>query len=667
MTRLASKTRFRKLAALAAAAIAGAGLSAPILFETSLGDLSFNSAAVIAATRDSFTLTSPIALPVMPNIMIESGRLSIAAQGSETTPSGAAMVALLAGGKAKLVLDDAVLSVAPTQANGAERKKLQALAPLLASLIDMSFSSLQMRNGRVQLGRGEDATDSFSNVTMEVTRLSSKQMRAQGGFEFRNRPVTFDVTMGMEAELQSAQQQGKATIGRVLDVTLKSELLDLKAAGTLSAGDQPQLSSGASTVSVSNLRKLAQWIGFELGDGGGLGKFEARGPMEFSPGSVAFSDASFVLDGDEATGALTFKWGGEKRPAIDGTLAFKTLDVGPLLKAAGETPQGASAFKVVDYFNLSDDDTSPFPIVGQIDADVRVSAAAVSAGLIRFGRGAASFSLKNGILLADLAELEVGKGGRCGGQFGFEIDQGVPRYTLRGRIDAIDLATIANALWSYTVLAGTGDVTMDLKAAGKRTQDMVGSLSGKVGIRQTGSGQVGLDLKTLAATARAQKQEGWGGSTRGQTAIDGLTADFSIVDGQLIAERVNARAGDAALSAVGSVSLPDRFGNVKVWITHPSSEAALDPAAASPQASGAAARVPAAPAAAGPAKSAPSAAPADGGKGNAAEANGPGGGLHVHGPLDAPEIRFIPLAPPSSTDMRDPQSRPSSPPPAGKG
>ncbi|MCB1515328.1 MAG: hypothetical protein H6876_09995 [Hyphomicrobiaceae bacterium] len=665
MTRLAPSSRYRTFAAFAVAATACGGLSMPMLLGSGLGEFSFNSAAVIAATRDSFTLTSPIALPAMPNIRIEAGRLSIASSGSGTLASGTEIATLLAGGKAKLILDDAVLSIAPTQAGGTEPRKLQSLAPILSSLIGMSFSSLQMRNGRVQLGRDDDATESFANVTMEVTRVNSKQVRAYGGMDFRNRPVTFDIVMSTEAELQNAQQQGKATIGRVLDVTIKSELLELKAAGTLSAGDQPQLSSGASTVLVSDLRKLAHWIGLEIGEGGGLGKFEARGPMEFSPTAVAFSDASYVLDGSEATGALTFKWGGSVRPAIDGTLAFKSLDIAPFLKASGgaDQTQGVPAFSLARYFALGASDRSPFPLVRQIDADLRISAANVSAGTVQFGRSAASFSMKDGILLADLAELEVGKGGRCGGQFGFEIDNGLPRYSLRGRIEAVDLAALANAFWSYTVLSGAGDVTLDLKAAGRQVTDIVASLHGKVGIRQAGSGQVGLDLKTLAATARAQKQEGWGGSTRGQTAIDGLTADFSLVDGQLVAERVSARAGDATLSAVGSVSFANRVGDVKVYITHPpveGSKPANDSATSKPATSAAAtaATVP------GAAGAQPAAKNSDGGTGK--EVSGPGGGLHMLGPLDAPEIRFVPLAPASSGATPGQQNSPPVPQPAGK-
>lgn len=660
MTRHAFKSRYRNFAVLAVAAAAAAGLSAPVFFNASLGELSINTAAVIAATRDSYTLTSPVPLPLLPNVMIEAGRLSVDRSAAAQPLSGAEVLALLTTGKAKILLDDAVLSIAPTQsAETTAPDAVNALAPVLSALMKLSFSNLEMRNALVQLGRGDGAHGTLSKLTLEVTKVDSSKARATGSFNYRKRAVAFDIVLGTQAELQDGSQKGQSTIGRSIELTIESELLNLKAAGTLSAGDQPLLTSASSTVGVPNLRRLARWIGIDLGQGSGLGAFEARGPLEFSSRAIAFSDATFVLDGNEANGALSFKWGGVKRPSIDGTLAFKSFDVAPYV--TGRSDAAGTRFNVSDYLRLQGLEPHTFPLIDQIDADLRLSAASVLSGATTFGRGAASFSLKDGILLADLAELEIGKSGRCGGQFGFEVRDNTPIYSLRGKLEAIDLAALTQALWSYNVLSGSGDVTLDLKAAGQHVDEVLASMSGKVAIRQSGVGQIGVDLKTLAATTRAQAQNGWGGATRGQTAIEGLSADLSMAEGRLIADRVSARAGDAALSAVGSVNFADKVGDVKVWITHPAPGAPK----ADVGAGGASAD-----AKSGDASAAAAAvAPTTGGTAQpAAEARGPGGGLHVHGRLDAPEIRFIPLDPASSTDAREPLTRPAAPAvPAGSG
>lgn len=639
------------------ASIMAAGLAAPVVFYASiLKNVSLSSTAVSAATTDSFLLTSPMALPLMPNVTIEMGRLSVTAPNPAKQLTGSEAMALLTAGNAKLVLDDAVLSLVPTQSSGAGAKKdVDALAPVVAALLKVSFSQLQLRNAIVLLGKREDERAFLTDVTLNVTKTDRTQVHIAGSFAFRNKPVHFDIVMGMEAALQDRKNDGKGTIGRVFNIKLTSDLLQMQANGTLSAGDQPQLSSTTSTLVVPDLRKLARWIGIELGTGGGFGPFEARGPLEFSPSAIAFSDATFSLDGNEATGALTFKWGGRGRAAVDGTLAFKSFDVGPLLTPSRAAQQNPPApFRIADFFALaSSSEAAVLPLADQIDADLRISAANVSAGALRFGRGAASLSLKDGVLLADLAELEIGKGARCGGQFGLQTEEGVPLYALRGKIESIDLAILTKALWSHNVFAGAGDVTVDLKAKGRDGDQIVATMSGKIGVRQPGSGHIGLDLRTLAATARAQTQKGWGGAIRGQTVIQDLHADFTMTNGLLVAERVGARAGDAALSAEGSVNFGDKVGNMKLWITHPTVNGAqveLNPSSS---------RSDAAPNAAGTAAARAAASDASGTQ-KAVQA--PGGGLHVLGPLGAPEIRFIPLRPASASDAVDPQSRP--PPPA---
>lgn len=646
MTLKNQNSRFRAAAAALLAVIAGLGLAASSLLDSWFQQLPFTPAPVEAATRESYTLTSAVPLPLMPNVMIEGGKLSIDKPGRANDGlSGSQAIKLLAAGDVKLLLDDAVLSIAPIQSTDpATVKAGGSLAPILSALLKLSFSTLELRNASVKLGRGVEPFATLADVDFKITKPNTAQARAVGSFKYRDRPVTFDIMIGANAELQAEQARGTTTIGRTLDIVFKSELFSLTGSGILSAGDQPQLTSKSATLMVEDLRQLANWIGFKLGDGtgvGGVSKFQAQGLLDFSPQSIEFSEAKLQLDSNDATGAISFNWGGT-RPSLDGTLAFKALELSNYLPAA--RPDAAKGFDLASLLKLRPESKSPFPLVNQIDADLRVSSARVSLGSMSFGRGAASLSLKDGVLLADVAELEIGKDGRCGGQFGFQMEGQVPSYSLRGKIESIDISMLMNALWSYSIVSGNSDVTIDLKAAGDSKEKMLSSLQGRVGVIQPGSGQIGLDLRTLAATTRAQMQKGWGGATRGQTAIDGLAAEFFLVDGRLIAEKVGARAGDAVLSAVGSINVRDQVGDLKVFITHPQRDANATDVA---------------PLAARGLEAANSNE-----RGNAAGAAGAepkvsGGGLQVKGPLTLPEIRFIPLSPPPASNV---QQLPSLPP-----
>ena len=635
MTRLSNSRPSRTVAlAVVASAGLGAGVLAPVVNHVSFGTMSIGTAFVEAATGNSFTLTKPVALPLFPNIMIETGTLSVSDPGTQRRLGAAEALALLTHGSANLVLDDAVLSLAPTQsADPLAPDSSQSMAPLLQALMKLSFTNLELRKAHLRLGRGNGEHATLSNVTLDVTKTNATKAKAIGSFEYRGQKVSFEINMGTEAQLQASMPKGSAAIGRALDIKVVSEVINFSAAGTLSAGDEPQLSATTSEVEIANLRQFAGWIGLDFGNGSSLGTFKASGPLEFSPRSIAFSEAKFELDSHPATGTLTFKWGGA-RPSVDGTLAFTTFNITPYLVPPSQKLE--TAFNISRFFAAPHMESPQFPIVGQIDADLRISTGEVTLGLSKFGRAAASLSLKDGVLLADLAEFELANGGRCGGQFGFKIKDRIPNYSLSGKIEAADVALLSNALWSYSFVSGMDDVIFDLKDYGESADKILGTLGGKVAIRQQGSGQIALDLRTLAATARAQTQKGWGGAIRGQTTLEGLIGEFKVTEGTLTAENVGARAGDASLTMTGILNFPEQFGDIKMWITHPPKGAENDPVG---QAAPGIPPVQNSTFAFAPATAVDR---ADGTKSKVS-----GGGLHILGPFARPEIRFIPLDQPA--------------------
>lgn len=623
------KTKTSRRRAVATAAILtalGAGLvAAPLLIDATSSEISVQAAAVIAATRDSYTLTSPVALPLLPNFMIDSGRLSVAL--ADANHSGAAILALLSGGKARLVLDDAVLSFTPSPAAGASDgvPGPGLLAPVLEALLKLSFSKLELRQSAVHIKRASGAVHVLTDVVFDVSQSRSGEAHAVGSFAYRGRKLDVDLKVGKDSGASVSLTDGTKVSGRPLKVTMTGDLVKLSADGVIAPVGAPQFNGSSAEITIGDVRELARWLGVDWAAGPGLKKFEAKGPLEWSSRGLTFPDATFKLDGNEATGTLGLKLA-ETRPAFDGTLAFKAFDVAPYVRS-GAGREDAISFDFADYLVRRRYKDGPLPLLDQLDADLRISAAKVTSGAMAFGKGAASLSLRNGVLLADLAELEIGSGGRCGGQLGIDVGSGTPRYTLRGKFEAIELAMLAQAFWSYGVVSGNGSVVVDLVASGSTPAEIVASIKGKASIVQPSAGQIGLDLRTLAATARAQPQKGWAGATRGQTPIDGLNAQFTIDEGLLSAATVVAKAGDATLHAEGTVDLPTKAGNLKLWITHPN--------APMPEAKPANGGTP-------PASAAVTGAAAPDVR--VEPAAGPGGGLHVLGPLEAPEIRFVPLA-----------------------
>ncbi|MBL8566410.1 MAG: AsmA family protein [Hyphomicrobiaceae bacterium] len=660
MKRPDRKKRHRLTVAATVVSFVGIGLATPFVISGMSPDLSFHSAAVIAATRDSFTLTSPIALGPLSNFRLDRGTVSLVPYGPGDVLTGATAVALLTSGKAKLKVDDATVSldlrtIVHADEDGADTF---GVAPVLSALLNMQFAELALDNSDVRITRADGSVEVLSHVKLNATRQRNGRMKIAGRFDFRGRTLEVGVTLNTKS---TAENVAGAPAAFPVEVSLKGDLVHLQCAGSMSVVDTPQLTADTAELSITSVRDVASWFGSDWSGGQGLGKFSAKGPLEWTPRGISFSQAHVEIDGNVAEGALALKFA-QQRAGIDATLDFEALDLKPYLTPAGKQVS-ATPFDLAHILPRHFTDRPLMPILQDIDADLRISAGKVLASGTSFGKAAASLSLKDGVMLTDLAELEVGKSGRCTGQLSLTVSGENAQYRLKGKVDAIDIASITGTIWPHTPVSGVGEMSVDLSASGYDRSTLMQSAVGKVGLKLPASGQLGIDVKTLAATARANELQGWGGAARGQTPVDSLSAQLVLEGGRLWAEKATAKFGDATLTALGSVHLDGGLADMQIWITHPNKpEAATAPAVALKPVAGASSP---------PASSAPPAAPANTVEASAAEAANSGAGLRIRGPLHAPSIRYMRLsertdaerAPPNLTGAPAISGRPGAAPP----
>lgn len=620
MKRDGGRKRHRLAVAATVLTFVGIGLASPFIISGTSTDLSLQSAAVIAATRDSFTLTSPITLSGFSNFQLASGTISMAPSGPGDVMTGAAALAMLASGKAKLKIENASMSLDLGRAAGSDSDADEVpsigYAPVLAALVEMSFAELAVHDSELTIRRADGSVETLTAVTATITRQRTGKVKASGRFDYRGRKIESTIHMDLKGS-----GDGMPPNAVPLDLVVKSELLEAKAAGMLSVVDTPQFTADDAKISLTSIRDVAAWLGADWGSQRGLGKFEVQGALEWTPRGIAFPVARATIDGNVASGTLALKLANQ-RAAIDGTLDFETLDVSPYLEEPAQSKSPA-AFDLTYILPRHLTGTAQFPILQDIDADLRISAGKVVAKGMPFGKGAASLSLKSGVMLADLAELEVGKGGRCAGQLSVNTVNGGGAYHLKSKMTGIEVAMLGGALWSHSPVSGIGNVVIDVTASGHDKSALIESAVGKVAVDLPASGHIGIDLKTLAATARAETLQGWGGAARGQTQIDNLTANLVVDSGRLWADRVVAKSGDTILTAHGSLHMSGGLADIQLWIAHPQNKSA--PASAAPSVTGR--------------------SDADGG-GTAAAAmpagHAAGAGLLIRGLVHAPSIRFVP-------------------------
>src|SRR6185369_14501670 len=86
------------------------GLALPAIVGSRNPGMAFRPLAVLSAARDSYSLAAPIPLIASAGLSLDAGSISIAPSQAASARSGEAILALLTGGSARLILEGAVFT-----------------------------------------------------------------------------------------------------------------------------------------------------------------------------------------------------------------------------------------------------------------------------------------------------------------------------------------------------------------------------------------------------------------------------------------------------------------------------------------------------------------------------------------------------------------------------
>lgn len=515
------------------------GLAAPLLVHLTSSSLPFKS-AVVAAQTTSYTLARPVALGGGKLVIVEGGTIQLADANGKPIGSSKAD-ALLASGAGTLVLDHAELSIADPKAAVGEADLPQA--PIAEALASLRAESLILKRSTVEvtLPNGQVETLSGVDATVALKRKGLAVIRGKG--TLRGQRVTFDVTSGLQLDRRAA---GPETVP--LRAQIRSPLLEFTFDGRMAVGEQLHM-EGQGDILLSSVRQVARWLGAYWPPGPGLKVVSVKGQLAWTDRSLSFNRATVRVDGNEANGTLDLVHA-QSRPLLAGTLAFNTLDLSPFLRDRSEPSDAAlSSWSALTATIFS------APLGGLLDADVRLSAEKVLLDNSNLGSSAATIALKDGRLLADIAELQIGSG-RGAVQIGADLTAFKPRLSLRGKLDNVDLSRLIKVGDNRALLQAPGSIVLDLTGSGSTSDDLLRSITGRIGIRSLEPGRIGLDLKRAAGASIGTQIDGWAPLTRGALAFD--SADIKLIarDGVLLTEQVEVRNSEGLWTATGLVNVP---------------------------------------------------------------------------------------------------------------
>jgi hypothetical protein len=535
MRRINVISRFRALisAVIACAAIA---VFAPT-FSDRMSDDPFRASAVMAYPRDMFAVTTPVRLSEAPDLVLNRGTFLTDADAFASTHFS------------NVVLDQPVFSLnlsgqrvsSVNAGSDAVSIDPKILTPVVRTLASLAFDTLTIRRGTLYLTTATGDYESLTDVQAEVSAAQKQRVASRGSFVFRGQRVAFDATFLPPSD-------SKAPLRWPVKISLKGNLIEMTLDGYAQVAEDVQL-GGAAAVSMQSVRRLARWFGLPVPNAEGLQVASIKGPFSWTRNTLAFEGAKISVDGNEANGTLAYNMAGNG-PRLEGTLAFGTLDLTPYVHAARS--QGF-------VFDRQSSSWSPFdlsfPIIKHINADMRLSANKVVYGGQSFGRGGASITVASGKLIAEITELGLMEA-RASGQVTIDVNDLLPHYALRGKIENVDAGTAGRFLLGTNAISGRGMVTLDLAAQGQTPADVLRQLSGKASLTMSEGGKLALDLKGLLSPAKNGDGLNWGTLTKTQTAFDYLEGRAVINEG-VAEEAVLARSGSIGLLASGRADLGD--------------------------------------------------------------------------------------------------------------
>ena len=245
---------------------------------------------------------------------------------------------------------------------------------------------------------------------------------------------------------------------------------------------------GDATVSTPSLRKVVAWLGTPLGNGSILGPASVEGRLSWHKSDLSFSKASFSLDGNEAQGVVSIKFGGA-RPAVQGTFAATKLDLSPYFEAVGADVSANGPWPFV---------ATRLPVADLADCDLRLSANEALIGSVQLTGFGATGTIKDGAVAVNIGEAQV-YGGKLDATVAARMDGDRLTTHVRAAIDGALVQGPLKELLNIEALSGKANASVDISGTGATWGELAQSVAGGISITVADGALAGIDMKEIAA------------------------------------------------------------------------------------------------------------------------------------------------------------------------
>ena len=545
----------RRLFVVALLAFLGLGWFGPGLFDHH-GKLARHVGYAQAANRHIIQISRDTMLFHRPLLVVERASVSLLPPRSGRALSDQEIATKLQDGTADLVVEDAKILIDDTGLHPARSGMIpDAVKSIIQPVRDLSFRTITVVDakvtGRPALAGGPSL---LGRLTCVVTKEDASTLQIEGKFEREVISVPFDLSLDLAAADKAA--------GLVpVKFSSSSPLLNLSLAGNYIRDDELLLEAQQSSVSMPSAKDVLSWIAGQPVRGSGMQEFQATGALKWTGSFIHFQESDFVIDGNEASGGLSVRVDGE-RPMVDGTLGFENLELAPYVNTQRSALEGLRR-NALDWTRWLAGDNVGNSLLKSVDADLRLSASTVTTHGALLGGGAASITIKDGRMLADLAEMKLDETTQGNARIEVDLSGRSASYGVRGVIDTTDIGSLTRIFSHRQMVSGAGRVEINLSAEGASQRAFRDSLGGTVMLSMPDGGSLAFDLASLMSAA-SNKSSTWGEVADGTTPVDMLDATLTAENGVLTAKSVQAQTESRTLQVDGTIDLPNQTVDLSV-------------------------------------------------------------------------------------------------------
>lgn len=528
---------------------------------------------VEAAHQNIITIDQPLQLSAQPSITVTKGVFYAGARSPQ--------------GSRALVLDQPVfdidLTAKPVDDQDAAEVATNALAiPLYQQLFALGFDTVDVKRGSAKIQWAGGEVETISDINAKITPRKNGLLSWEGTLAARGQQLNVEATVGPPARVTAS---GAVPRGHMADnshasnalarswplrITVRGAELFARLEGTAVNVNGVEV-DGIADISIPRLASFARWQGIGWSTTTGATAATIRGPITWRAGALSFQTATFAIDGQEGNGALTFRYR-NGRPLVEGTLALENFNAGALLRtpAASTVAPVPNAEQLPSWNNIQ----TAFPSILAVDADLRISAKRLLMDATPVGRAVAAFTVRDGIMHADIAEIDVGTA-RGSVQLTVDMTKASPAVVVRSRFETANADWLTNSLFAWSAPRGNIRGTVELSGTGTTVGDMIKGARGKLNLSAPDGAKLPVDLRALrdhVQKSKASDVHGWGTSAV-ETFFEEVEIKSQINSGRVIFDRIDLKSKTLAATASGKIGIFDKDIGMKLLIGTPAAVA----------------------------------------------------------------------------------------------